>query len=99
MKAQLPTVITEELLKSKEGDVFGPYEEGKFYKLTKVTQLLKRPDSVKSSHILIPFVGSQAAKASTTKTEEQAKKSADSIYRLVRRNKKKFAAVADEIIP
>lgn len=97
MKAQLPTVITEELLKSKEGDVFGPYEEGKFYKLTKVTQLLKRPDSVKSSHILIPFVGSQAAKASTTKTEEQAKKSADSIYRLVRRNKKKFAAVADEI--
>ena len=55
MKAQLPTVITEELLKSKEGDVFGPYEEGKFYKLTKVTQLLKRPDSVKSSHILIPL--------------------------------------------
>jgi peptidylprolyl isomerase/peptidyl-prolyl cis-trans isomerase D len=97
MKNQLPTVITDQVLASKEGDVVGPYEEGNFFKMTKVMEILKRPDSVKSSHIIIPYVGSAAATPETTKTEEQAKKSADSIFKLVRRNKKKFAEVADEI--
>lgn len=97
MKDQLPSVITEDVVKGKEGDIFGPYEEGNFFKLTKVTQILKRPDSVKSSHIIIPFIGSSAATAETSITEEEAKKKADSIYSLVRRNKKKFAEIADEI--
>ena len=97
MKVQLPSVIADDLSDSKVGDVFGPYEEGNFFKLTKVTEILQRPDSVKSSHILIPFIGSNAANETTRKTEEQAKKSADSILRLVRRNKKKFAEIADEI--
>lgn len=97
MEAQLPTVITDDVMKSKVGDVFGPYEEGNFYKLTKVEEIMQRPDSVKSSHILIPFLGSRAANETTTKTEEQAKKSADSILKLVRRNKTKFAEIADEI--
>ena len=97
MKAQLPSIITEDVLKSEVGDVFGPFEEGNFFKTAKVTEIVKRPDSVRSSHILIPFVGSGSADATTTKTEEQAKKSADSILKLVRRNKKKFAEVADEL--
>lgn len=98
-KANLPTVITEDVSNGKVGDVFGPFEEGNYFKLAKVVEILKRPDSVKSSHILIPFVGSRAANQTTTLTEEQAKKQADSIFKLVRRSKKKFAEIADDINP
>ena len=97
MKANLPSVITEDVLKSKVGDTFGPFEEGNFYKIAKVEAIMQRPDSVKSSHILIPFLGSRAANPNTTKTEDQAKKEADSIFKLVRRNKKKFGEIADAI--
>lgn len=99
MKAQLPTVIADQITASEIGDVVGPYEEGNYYKLTKILDIVKRPDSVKASQILIPFVGSQGATAETTLTEAQAKKSADSIFKLVRRNKTRFAKIADEINP
>lgn len=99
MKAQLPTVITDQILASETGDVVGPYEEGNYYKLTKILDIVKRPDSVKASQILIPFIGSQSATPETTLTEDQAKKTADSIFKLVRRNKTKFAQVADELNP
>lgn len=97
MKGRLPKDLLSQIEKGKVGDVFGPYEEGNFFKMLKVTKIVRRPDSVKSSQILIPFVGSASALPSTTKTEAQAKKAADSIFKLVRRNKKKFASIADEL--
>jgi peptidylprolyl isomerase/peptidyl-prolyl cis-trans isomerase D len=97
MKSQLPASIADQIVNSKEGDIVGPYEDRNFFKLTKVEEIVKRPDSVKASHIMIPYVGSAAADATTTKTEEEAKKSADSILKLVRRNKKKFAEIADAL--
>ncbi len=97
MLSALPVDLESQFKTSKKGDVLGPVKERNFYKLIKITDIKRRPDSVKSSHILIPFVGSQAAQPTTVKSEAQAKKSADSIYRLVRRNKKKFAEIADEI--
>ena len=96
-KVQLPKEIAEPVSQGKVGDVFGPYEERNVYKLTKIVDILKRPDSVKSSHILIPYLGSGAANAETTATEEQAKKMADSILTIVKRDQKKFAEIADEI--
>lgn len=95
MKGRLPKDLLTKIESSKKGDVFGPYEEGRFFKLIKITDIIRRPDSVKSSHILIPFVGSAAALPTTVKTEDQAKKSADSIFKLVRRSKKKFTEIAD----
>ncbi len=99
MKDRLPKDLTTQIEKGNKGDIFGPYEESGFFKLLKVTDIVRRPDSVKSSHILIPFIGSASANESTVKTEEQAKKSADSIFNLVKRNKKKFAEIADQINP
>ena len=52
------------------------------------------PDSVKASHILIPFVGSQRVAADVTRTEEEAKKLADSILTVVKRSKNKFGDLA-----
>ncbi len=94
---RVPNLNVETVLAANVGDTFGPYEDRNFFKISKVTEVIERPDSVKSSHILIPFIGSPAAIATTTKTVEQAKVSADSIFRLVRNSKKKFAEIADEV--
>ena len=88
-----------QVFKGKEGDVFGPYKDRGYFKISKITEVVQIPDSIKGAHILIPFIGSASASQTTTKTEAQAKKSADSIFKLVRRNKKKFAAIADELNP
>ena len=97
MKNDLPKAIVNEVLEGKVTNTFGPYEDNNFYKISKITEVYSRPDSVKASGIFIPYIGSQGATAATIKTEEQAKVSIDSIYKLVRRNKKKFAQIANEI--
>ncbi len=97
MKADLPASISESVLSGNVNDTFGPYEDKNYYKISKITDIFFRPDSVKASSIFIPYIGSQAALPTTTKTEKQAKASIDSIYKLVRRNKKKFAQVASQI--
>jgi peptidylprolyl isomerase/peptidyl-prolyl cis-trans isomerase D len=91
--------IAEQVFNGKVGDVFGPYKDRGYFKISKITEIVQVADSVKGAHILIPFVGSASSSQTTTMTEEQAKKSADSILRLVRRNKTKFAEIADELNP
>ena len=91
--------IADGVFKGKKGDVFGPYKDRGYYKISKLTEITQMPDSVKGAHILIPFMGSASAGQDTKRTEAQAKKAADSIYKLVRRNKTKFAEIANEINP
>ena len=94
-EGQLPKEVVEELRTAALNDVVGPYQEFKYFKISKVVEILEIPDSVKSSHILIPYAG--ATRSTSLKTKEAAKKSADSIFALVRNNKSKFTEVADEI--
>jgi len=98
-KGTVSSVISEAVFKGKVGDVFGPFKDRGYFKIAKLTEITQMPDSVKGAHILIPFIGSVSASAETVKTEAQAKKSVDSILSLVRKNKKKFAAIADEVNP
>lgn len=76
-----------------EGEIYGPYKESGFYKLSKMVSLKLIPDSVKVRHILTPFVGSTRADASVTKTEAEAKTTADSIYKVLKRNRSKFKSL------
>ncbi|REE27506.1 peptidyl-prolyl cis-trans isomerase D [Winogradskyella pacifica] len=78
--AQLPAVAKDTLMKLGVGSYYGPYKDGEFYKLSKIVATQQLPDSVKVRHILVPFVGGQRADASVTKTPEEAKKTADSIF-------------------
>ena len=96
-KNTVSPIIAEQVFKGKKGDVFGPYKDRGYFKISKINEVVQIPDSVKGAHILIPFVGSLSAGPDTKKTEAQAKKSADSIFKLVRRNKTKFATIADEL--
>ncbi|MDB2385479.1 peptidylprolyl isomerase [Polaribacter sp.] len=88
--------FADELFKLDEGEVFGPYKDKGFFKISKVVEVSKMPDSVKASHILIPFIGSQSANETTVKTKEQAKQLADSILNVVERRSSKFADLAKE---
>ena len=54
------------------------------------------PDSVKASHILIPFVGAQRVAPEITRAEDEAKKLADSILKVVKRNRSKFTRLAKD---
>ncbi len=76
-------------------EVVGPYKEKGFFKLSKVISITKMPDSVKSSHIIIPFAG--ATRAMTARTKADAKKMADSLFNVISKNKKEFAVIADKI--
>ena len=94
-KNQLAETISEEIFNASVGDIVGPYKDFKYYKISKVVEIVQLPDSVKSSHIIIPFTG--ATRSTTLVTKETAKKTADSVYALVRNNKTKFTEIADEI--
>lgn len=95
-KVSVPQVIAEDIFKGTKGDVFGPYKDNGHFKISKITEVVSLPDSVKASHILIAFKGSNSATAETLKTEEEAKKTADSILTIVKANKAKFADLAKE---
>ena len=96
-KLQLPKIIADSLFDKNVGEVYGPYKDNGFYKLSKITEVKQMPDSVKASHILIPYIGSGTADATVTDTEEQAKKIADSVLAVVRKDKSKFAELAREL--
>ena len=77
----------------KTGELYGPYKDGNFYKLTKMIAKQGIADSAKVRHILIPFLGGMRADASVTKTDSEAKATADSIYNVLRRNRSKFKSL------
>ncbi|WP_139956291.1 peptidylprolyl isomerase [Flavicella sediminum] len=95
-KNNLPTVVADEIFAAKEGVVVGPYKFQNHYRLSKVEEFIKMPDSVQASHILISYVGSRSADPTITRTEAEAQKLADSILKVVKRKKSKFASLAKE---
>lgn len=88
--------VAKEIFEGNKGDVFGPYKDQGFFKISKITEVAKMPDSVRASHILIPFVGSQSATPDVTRTEEEAKQFADSLLTVIKRTGSKFEDLAKE---
>ena len=94
-KNQIAANVSDAIFAAAIGEVVGPYKENGFFKISKIVETTQIADSVKSSHIIIPFAG--ATRSTSTKTKEEAKIEADSIYAIVKGDKVKFAAIADEI--
>ncbi len=95
-KNQVPQVIADTLFTGAKGDVFGPYKDKEFYKISKITEVIQMPDSVQARHILIPIAGAPSADASVTNTEEQARKLADSLLNVLKVDKSKFVDFVTE---
>lgn len=94
-KNQVPASISEAIFEGSLEDVIGPYKDNGYYKISKIVEILQLPDSVKSSHIIVSYKG--ATRSTSTKTKEAAKKTADSIFAIVKNNKSKFVEIADKI--
>lgn len=94
--ASVNQTVAKQIFEGNEGDVFGPYKDQGFFKISKITEVTKMPDSVKASHILIPFIGSQSATSDVTRTKEQAEQLADSLLTVVKRSRSKFADLAKD---
>ncbi len=90
----LVSAVKDTLFKAKINEVFGPYKENGYYKISKISEVKQLPDSVKASHILIPFLGSAAADQTTTQDEATAQKVADSLLSVIKTDKTKFEELA-----
>ncbi len=96
IKSKLNQSIADTIFKLNIGEVYGPYKEDNYFKVSKLIAVSQMPDSVKARHILIPFVGS-TNDPSITQTEDQAKVVADSLLTVVKNDKSKFADLAKTI--
>ena len=93
-KKDLPLDYAEQLFNLQKGEVFGPYKDGEYYKLSKMVD--RRPGgTAKVSHILIAYEGSRSP-GEISRTKDEAKAKADELLRKVRSNPDSFADLAKE---
>ncbi|MEL0457272.1 peptidylprolyl isomerase [Flavobacteriaceae bacterium SZ-1-7] len=89
-KSDLPDEVADNIYNLNEGEVYGPYKDDGYFKVSKVVAVKQIPDSAKVRHILIPFIGAQSAGPDVTQTEAQAKETADSLLAVLKTNRSKF---------
>ncbi|WP_273568148.1 peptidylprolyl isomerase [Maribacter halichondriae] len=70
-KNDLPASFADTLAALKEGELFGPYRDGDFFKISKMIDR-KLNGSVKASHILITYEGAMRANPDVKRTKEEA---------------------------
>ncbi|MCF8273593.1 MAG: SurA N-terminal domain-containing protein [Flavobacteriaceae bacterium] len=92
-KSSLPTAVADSIYKLNEGEIYGPYKDNGYFKVSKVVAVKQISDSAKVRHILIPFIGATRAAADVTKTDEQAKQTADSILSIVKSDRSKYVSL------
>ena len=92
-KKNLPATVADTIYNLEIGQVYGPYKEGDFFKVSKVIAQKQMPDSVQASHILVAWEGLRTA-GEVKRTKEEAKALADSIANVVKGNADKFTELA-----
>jgi peptidyl-prolyl cis-trans isomerase D len=92
-KQNLPAEHADKLFALPAGEIYGPYINGNYYCLSKVMGR-KAGDQVKSSHILISWVGAERAAPKEKRTKEQAKVKAEEILKQALANPGMFQMLA-----
>ncbi len=77
------------------GFVYGPYENEGYYNIAKVVAMENRSDSLMASHILVSYAN--ALRSSETRTKEEAKALADSIFNVVKKDNSKIETLAKSL--
>ncbi len=80
------------LFSSAVGTIIPPQEENGMLRFFKLMDKQSRPDSLKASHILISFAGTQ--KQDVKRTKEAAIKESDSLLNVVKKNPAAFESIA-----
>jgi peptidyl-prolyl cis-trans isomerase D len=88
-------ILDSVLFSSAVGTVIPPLEENNMVRFFKLMDKQSRPDSLKASHILISYAGSQ--KQDIKRTKDAAIKESDSILAVVKKNPASFESLAGTI--
>ena len=85
LQKDLPTNLFDTLMTKEVGFVYGPYRDGDYFKLSKITSK-DGEDSVKSSHILIAYKEATRAGEKVTRTKEEAEVFANELIKSITEN-------------
>lgn len=94
-KGTLSPEIDTTMFKSEPGTVVGPYMENGAFVVSKLIATKTAADSAKVRHILIAYQGSGAS-ADVKRTKEQAKKEADSLLLVLKKERNRFTEFVDK---
>lgn len=94
-KGTLSPEIDTTMFKSEVGTVVGPYMENGSFVIAKLVASKTAADSAKVRHILIAYEGSGAS-ADVKRTKEQAKKEADSLLTVLKKERNRFVEFVDK---
>lgn len=89
-KNMISPEVDSSIFTAEKGSVYGPFQENNVIKIIKLEDKVNMLDSAKVRHILISYAGSGAA-PEVKRTKEQAKKMADSLLAVLKKDGKKFA--------
>jgi len=93
-KKDIAGVVRDTIAQLDKGAIYGPYKDGRYMRLDRIVETRQMPDSVQSRHILVSYQG--ALRSPETRTEEEAKQLADSIFGVIKRDKSSFDTLAAE---
>ncbi|MBT7623295.1 MAG: peptidylprolyl isomerase [Flavobacteriaceae bacterium] len=94
-KGSLPNNDANILFNLNKGQNYGPYLDDEYFKISRMLDK-KKGGNVRASHILISFKGSQNASPEITRSKSEARKEANRILKLVRKNPDSFSGLAFE---
>lgn len=92
-KSDLPKEHADAIFSLNEGETYGPYKFGGAWNVSRLEAVKQIPDSAKARHILVAFQGSPAGQG-VTRSKTEAKKLADSINGVVKKDISKFGELA-----
>jgi peptidyl-prolyl cis-trans isomerase D len=92
-KKELPAVAADSLMSLGVGEIYGPYRDGDFFKLSKM--VARKPNgSAKASHILFTYEGATRANPEIKRTKEEAEAEAKKILIEAKKEDAVFANLA-----
>ena len=94
-KGNLNNEYSEILFGLSKGEVFGPYRDKEYLKISKLIDF-KNNASIRASHILISYDGATRSQLKNPRTKKEAKSIANKVYRLARRDPNNFVQLAKE---
>lgn len=95
--SQLPEDYADFLMTASVGQVGGPFRVGESYQLAKISSSEPIVDSINSSHILISYSGTDVAgRQGITRSREEARALADSLYMASNENPGNFGALIQQ---
>ncbi|WP_394974803.1 peptidylprolyl isomerase [uncultured Croceitalea sp.] len=92
-KKELPAVASDSILALQVGEIYGPYRDGDFFKMSKM--MARKPNgTVKASHILFTYEGATRANPEIKRTKEEAEAEAKKILAEAKKEDAVFANLA-----